>query len=121
MNAVKLARSIGLARAAFGVALLARPQRLSEPWIGSDALGAGTQVAVRGLGGRDLVLGLGTLASSGRDQQRWLAAGIAGDLADLTATLAAGRRVPLRGQVLVGAVASAGIALGARALSGLRD
>ena len=121
MDAVKLTRAIGVARAGFGVGLLARPERLTEAWIGGDAHRAGTQVAVRGLGGRDLVLGIGALTSEGRDRQRWVAAGITGDLVDLTATLAAGDRVPLRGRILVGLLAGAGIALGLRALAGLSN
>jgi hypothetical protein len=121
MDPGQLARSLGLARAGFGVALVSRPEQLTESWIGRDAHGPGTQVAVRGLGARDLVLGIGAAVSAGRDRQRWLAAGMLGDLADLTATLAAGRHVPLRGRVLVGLLAGAGIAMGGAALAGLRD
>ena len=120
VDAVKLTRALGLARAGFGVALVSQPERLTSSWIGRDASGRGTQVAVQGLGARDLVLGLGLCGSDGRDRQRWVAAGMLGDLADLTATLAAGRGVPLRGRVLVGVLAGAGIAMGGAALAGLR-
>ncbi|HWD65542.1 MAG TPA: hypothetical protein VG405_10235 [Solirubrobacteraceae bacterium] len=120
MKPASLARALGLARIAFGLGLIAQPERLATPWIGREAKGPGAQVAVRGLGARDLVLGAGAAVSSGGDRQRWLAAGIVGDVADLTATLAAGRALPLRGRVLVGTVASAGIAMGGAALAGLR-
>jgi hypothetical protein len=105
---------------AFGLGLIAQPEQLTRAWIGEDAKRPGTQVAVRGLGARDLVLGAGAALSSGRDRQLWLAAGMVGDAADLTATVAAGRHLPLRGRVLVGALAGAGIAMGGAALSGLR-
>jgi hypothetical protein len=121
MNPASLARAIGVARVAFGAGLLAQPERLTRAWIGQDATGAGAQVAVRGLGARDLVLGAGAATSGGTDRQRWLAAGMVGDVADLTATLAAGARVPLRGRVLVTLLAGAGLALGGAALAGLRS
>lgn len=120
MDPATLARALGLARIGFGAALIAQPERLAGPWIGREATGRGTQVAVRGLGARDLALGAGTAIATGHDQQRWIAAGIVGDLADLIATLAAGRSLPLRGRILVGVVATAGIAMGATALAGLR-
>ena len=60
-----LARGIAAGRLGFGVALLAAPERLTGPWLGRrDARRAGTVVAVRGLGARDLALGAGTLAAS---------------------------------------------------------
>ncbi|HWD85917.1 MAG TPA: hypothetical protein VG321_09215, partial [Solirubrobacteraceae bacterium] len=106
---------------AFGLGLIAQPERLTRAWIGGDAKRAGAQVAVRGLGARDLVLGAGATISSGSDRQRWLAAGMVGDAADLTATLAAGRALPIRGRVLVGILAGAGLAMGGAALAGLRS
>ncbi|HET9719728.1 MAG TPA: hypothetical protein VFP55_06610 [Solirubrobacteraceae bacterium] len=120
MPPTTLARALGLARVAVGVGLIAQPGRLTTAWLGRDAKAAGTQVAVRGLGARDLVLGAGTAIASGSDRQRWLIAGIVGDVADLTATLAAGRALPARGRVLVAALAGAGVAMGATALAGLR-
>lgn len=120
MHPGTLTRAIGVLRALFGLALVSQPERLTSAWIGRDAAGRGTQVAVQGLGARDLVLGLGTATASGTDRERWLAAGMVGDLADLSATLAAGSRVPLKGRVLVTLVAGAGIAIGAGALAGLR-
>lgn len=120
MSPASLARALGLARIAFGAGLIGQPARLTGAWLGHDAKASGTQVAVRGLGARDLVLGAGTALSNGSDRQRWLIAGIVGDVADLTATLAAGRALPTRGRVLVAALAGAGIAMGGAALAGLR-
>jgi hypothetical protein len=122
MDPGTLTRALGLARTAFGVALVGQPERLTSSWLGRDASGRGrgTQVAVQGLGARDLVLGLGAATAGGADRQRWLAAGMVGDLADLSATLAAGSKVPLKGRVLVALLAGAGIAVGGAALAGLR-
>lgn len=120
MDPGTLTRALGLARTAFGVALIRQPERLTSSWLGRDASGRGTQVAVQGLGARDLVLGLGAATAGGADRQRWLAAGMVGDLADLSATLAAGSKVPLKGRVLVALLAGAGIAVGGAALAGLR-
>lgn len=121
MEPVKLARALGVARIAFGVALVAQPERLTRAWLGRAAGRSGTQVAVRGLGARDLVLGAGLATAAGRDRQRWIIAGMVGDATDLSATLAAGRRVPLVGRVMVAALAGAGIAMGAGALGGGAD
>jgi hypothetical protein len=120
VNPGTLTRALGVARAGFGVALVSQPERLTSSWIGRDATGRGTQVAVQGLGARDLVLGLGAATANGADRQRWLAAGMVGDLADLSATLAAGGKLPLRGRMLVALLAGAGIAVGGAALAGLR-
>lgn len=120
MDPATLARSVALARMAFGVVLIAQPERLTRTWIGAEATGAGTQVISRGLGGRDLVLGAGATVSSGAEQQRWVMASLAADAADLLATVAAGGQVPLKGRALVVLVAGAGIGLGATALAGLR-
>jgi hypothetical protein len=120
MNPALVARVVAAGRIGFGVALILTPERLSTPWLGRDAARTGTQVVTRGLGARDLALGAGALAASESDLRLWVAAGIVADVADLVATVAAGDSLPVAGRVLVGAVASAGAALGAVALAGLR-
>jgi hypothetical protein len=120
MNAALIARLVAAGRVGFGVALMLTPERVTTPWLGSDAARPGTRVATRGLGARDLALGAGALAAEPADLQRWVAAGIVADVADLVATVAAGDSLPGAGRVLVGAVASAGASLGALALNGLR-
>jgi hypothetical protein len=119
-NAALIARLVAAGRVGFGIALMLTPERLTTPWLGSDAARPGTRVATRGLGARDMALGAGTLAAGGTDLQRWVAAGILADAADLLATLAAGNSLPRAGRLLVGAVASGGAALGVLALAGLR-
>ena len=120
MNAALIARLVAAGRVGFGVALTLTPERVTTPWLGSDAARPGTRVATRGLGARDLALGAGVLAATEAELRRWVAAGIVADTADLLATLAAGNSLPRAGRLLVGAVASGGAALGALALAGLR-
>jgi hypothetical protein len=120
VRADRLTQGIAIGRLGFGAAMLAVPERVTRPWIGAEARGAGTQVVVRSLGARDLVIGAGALTSSGADQQRWLLAALVSDATDLIASLAAGATLPLRGRVLVVAAAGGAVAAGAVALAGLR-
>ena len=119
MTGAGLARAIAAGRVGFGIALLAAPERFAGPWLGRDARRAGTVVAVRGLGARDLALGAGALAAPPEALRSWAAAGVIGDLTDLLATVTAGDGVPASGRVLVGGLATGAVALGAVALAGL--
>jgi len=109
---------VAVGRIGFGAALLLAPRRFTEPWLGSDARRGGTQVAARGLGARDLALGLGTLASPPAALRAWVGGSTIGDLTDLLATVASDE-VPLGGKVIVGALASGAVGLGVAALVGL--
>jgi hypothetical protein len=115
-----LARSTAAARVGFGVALLARPELLTAPWIGRDATRPGPKVLARAVGARDLALGAGALACESRDLRLWLAASLIADGADLALTATAGSALPLTGRVLVSATALGGVVLGAIAVAGLR-
>ena len=97
-------------RVGYAVALLAAPERTARPWLGEVAKEAGTTIAVRGLGVRDLVLSSGALASaaSGRPARAWLAACAASDAVDLIATLVADGD-PLPSKSKPGTVAAAGV------------
>ena len=83
-------------RALFGVALLAAPGPVGGGWIGSDASRPASQTMIRGLGGRDVGIGLGGLIALSRDDRPdiWLGAGAVSDLADFAATLAARDHIP---------------------------
>src|SRR5450631_2478696 len=120
MNAALTARLVGAGRIGFGVALILTPGRVTAPWLGRDAGRGGTQVLSRGLGARDVALGVGALAVSEPQLRPWVAAAIVADTADLIATVAAGDALPLASRILVGAIASGGAILGAIALAGLR-
>lgn len=109
------ARFLAATRIALGLALFIAPRQVARGWIGRDADGRGTSAAVRGLGARDVALGVGMLAAirpgdDRRDLHRWVEAGIVADLADGAATVLAGR--PDRQRVLVVAMAASGAAFG---------
>ena len=90
MDAVTLARAIAGARTVIGAALLAAPAVSARRWLGDVSERPGAQVAISGVGSRDLVLGLGTLwalGGRGRDPRPWLIGGAAADAVDLVAVL----------------------------------
>ena len=104
-------------RMAFGLALIALPERVGASWLGTAGTQPAVHVALRGLGARDIGLAAGAAwaASSEGAVRPWLVATVAGDLADLAATLAAGDAVPSRARsgtlALAGASALVGAAL----------
>jgi hypothetical protein len=120
MDARTLGRAVAIGRIGFGLGLILAPERITAPWLGRDSRRAGTHVAARGLGARDVGLGAGALAAGKDALPGWLAAAIVADAADLAATLAAGDSIPLSGRLLVGALATGGAGLGIAALAGLR-
>ncbi len=90
MDPAPLARGAAATRAAIGVALLAAPGPVAKRWLGDVSEQPGAQVAISGLGGRDLALGLGTLWALGgrkRGPRAWLIASGGADLADLVAII----------------------------------
>lgn len=119
MDPRRLAKAIAAGRLAFGAALLAIPEPLVVAWLGGDGRRAGARVLARSVGARDLVLGAGALACSEPDLRNWVLGAAVADTTDLVATLAAGREVPLRGRVLVGALAAGAAASGALAAARL--
>jgi hypothetical protein len=64
MNAALTARLVAAGRVGFGVALILTPGRVTAPWLGRDSGRAGTRVLSRGLGARDVALGVSALAVS---------------------------------------------------------
>ena len=109
MDAPTIARAAAGARAAIGIALLAAPGPAAKRWLGDVSEEPGAQVAISGLGGRDLAIGLGTLWALGgrkRGPRPWLVASAGADVADLVSTLRA--RGGLSTAAVVGTVAIAG-------------
>ena len=96
MNVKAIATGAAAFRALFGVALAAAPGPVGGSWIGSEASRPQAQTMIRGLGGRDIGIGAGTLLALSRDDRPdiWLGAGAVSDLADLVATLAARDQIP---------------------------
>jgi len=120
VNPAPLISAIALGRTAIGIAAIVDPSRALGPWIGPDADRTSNRVLARALGGRDLVLGAGTLRSLGDPDalRPWLAAGILADVVDFGATAAADD-LPLAGRAFVLALAGAAAAAGAVALASL--
>ncbi len=114
MDARTLARQHALGRVLVGAGLTLAPGRAAAGWLGRDARRAGTRVATRAFGARDLAIGLGTAyaAGQGYGARPWLWAGILADAADLTATLRARRELPSLAVPVVGVVAGGSVLLG---------
>ncbi len=83
-------------RVAYGVGLIAAPARLARRWLGRAADTGPTQIPLQALGAREIVLHLGALWAAFGDAplRPWLLASIAGDLTDLTATIARRDQLP---------------------------
>ncbi len=83
-------------RIAYGVGLILAPGRLGRRWLGPESSRAPTQVPLRGLGTREVVLHAGALAAAlgGAPLRPWLLASITGDLTDVAATVAGRRQLP---------------------------
>jgi hypothetical protein len=109
------ARAYALGRAALGAGLVLAPERLGRPWLGAAAGTPGGRAALRGLGGRDLALGLLLLGAVGdRAAAPVLArACAASDAVDAAATVLARDAIPATGRGVV-ALAAGGAATGAR-------
>lgn len=109
-----LARLLAGGRILIGAALVAAPRTAGRRWLGDDADRAATEVVVRGLGGRDVAIGLGALAAleAGTPVRRWLEAGVLADLGDAAAMAVAGDDVPPASRLGTVAVAAGAAALG---------
>jgi hypothetical protein len=113
--------AFALARIAFGAGLIVAPQRVASGWLPGDAGRAPTQVAIRGLGARDVALAGGVVlaARRGAGLRPWLAGCVACDLVDIASTLGAGNELPARSRwgtvALAGTSAGIGVVLAARA------
>ena len=109
MDVPTIARAAAAARAVIGVALLAAPGPAGKRWLGDVSERPGAQVAISGLGGRDIALGLGTFWALGgrrRNPGPWLIASAGADTADLLSTLRS--REGLSTAAVIGTVAIAG-------------
>jgi hypothetical protein len=96
VDATLAARALATARIALGLGLFLAPRRLTRIWLGDEADGRFVPAVVRGVGARDVALGVGTLVALGgneptREADRWLEAAIVGDLGDAVGTLLTGR------------------------------
>jgi len=115
------ARRLAFGRVAIGVALVAVPRLAGRTWVGADAARGGAQVFARGLGARDVALGLGTIAAlrEGAPARPWLRAGVLSDLTDVTATWAARRELPALARIGALGIAGGAALVGARLAASL--
>jgi hypothetical protein len=83
-------------RVAYGAALIAAPERLARRWLGPAAGAPPTQVPLRGMGAREIVVHGAAIAAALNDLplRPFLAASVTGDLADILATVAGRRGLP---------------------------
>lgn len=110
-----LAVAFGVARGAFGAGLIAAPSKVASGWLEKDAARPRAQVAIRGLGARDIAISAGTLAAAraGAPLRPWLLASVGSDIGDIAATFAAGKALGDRARY--GTLALAGISIAAGA------
>ena len=106
MDARLLTRLFACARIGIGLALFAAPRTAARLWLGHE-VSPGAGVLARGLGARDLALGVGQLVTldADRDVEPWMDAAIAADTADAAAVLLARRELDTR--VVAGTTAAA--------------
>jgi hypothetical protein len=115
-----LARFLAAGRVLVGIALVALPDAATRRWLGdATADDPGRQIAVRGLGARDVALGVGTLVAlrnraDARRIARWLEAGVVADLADAAATAVAEDLDAPKAPALGVALGAAGLGLALR-------
>src|SRR4051794_34580961 len=106
MEPLALARQLAVGRMVIGAALVVAPGLAAGGWIGGASGDPAVGAVVRGLGGRDLAIGLGTFSAlrTGESAGHWLLAGAISDFCDLAATVIAGRALPPTGRVGVAAI-----------------
>lgn len=116
------ARLLGLVRVVLGAGFLLMPRRsLSMAWgiDGDRDLGA----IVRGMGGRDLALGLGLLTAleNGGRARGWLEAGALADASDAVGTLLAWGSLPRWRRILIFGTATGAAWMGLQLAAELDD
>ena len=110
----KLAAGVLAFRVAYGAALLIAPGKVAgNRWLGPGAHQPAATVALRGLGAREVALhGIAlALLARGDAVRPWLAASIAGDLADVAAAFASSDGLPDGSASATAAVAGGSAAL----------
>ena len=110
------ATALAAGRVAFGTGLTVAPGPFAGVWIGRQADDRRTQIMCRGLGARDLVLGIGGLLSLRRDDlgspRWWFAAQALTDATDLLATRAAGSALEPGRRRIIELIAGGSAAIG---------
>jgi hypothetical protein len=106
-----------LGRLVFGIAALAAPATVGRTLAGAGGAEPDAQAFLRGMGGREIGLGLGILAAvrAGRPVQSWLISGLLADSSDIAGLTFTWTHLPPAKRWLsmgmAGAAAAAGAAL----------
>jgi hypothetical protein len=114
---MKLVTAYALGRAGFGAALLAAPRAGGQMLSGDGGATPDAQAFLRGMGGREVGLGLGLLAATraSASARPWLIAGVMSDTGDLMGIAGAWRDLPpdkrRAGSALAAATAVVGLGL----------
>jgi hypothetical protein len=118
----KLAAAVLTFRVAYGAALLIAPGKVAgNRWLGPGAYQPAATVALRGLGAREVAVhGIAlALLARGEAVRPWLAASIAGDLADVGAAFISRDGLPANSPAATAAVAGGSAALTAAVAASL--
>jgi hypothetical protein len=91
-----VARLLAWGRILIGSFALVAPRRFERMWIGDATEGTPSHMATRGLGGRDVAIGIGILKTmeNGGPVRGWLEAGAVADASDALGTLSAWGALP---------------------------
>jgi hypothetical protein len=91
-----IARLLSVGRVVAGGLLLVAPRLAARAWTGEELDSSVSAMAVRGLGARDMAIGMGTLAAleHGGDIGGWLRAGAVSDATDAFSVLSHFGRLP---------------------------
>jgi hypothetical protein len=94
MDEKDLARLLGVSRLGVGTILFLAPRRASRFWTGESPEMAVSHMAVRGIGIRDIAIGLGLLTALENDGRvrGWLEASALADAGDAASTLMSWKR-----------------------------
>jgi hypothetical protein len=92
---VEVARFMGALRVGAGIALLLAPRRVARVWTGESGEPLPATLALRGMGARDVALGMGLLMAleTGSPARGWLEGAALSDATDAAATLLDWRRM----------------------------
>ena len=120
----KIAAGVLGFRVAYGLALLVAPGKVAaNRWLGPGARQPAATVALRGLGAREVAvhgIALAVLARGGAVRP-WLAASVAGDIADVGAAFLSRDRLPDGSATATAAVAGGSAALTAAVAAALDE
>jgi hypothetical protein len=91
-----VARLLAWGRILFGGFALVAPRRFERMWVGDAMEGTPSHMATRGLGGRDVAIGVGILKAmeQGGGARGWLEASAVADASDALGTLGAWGALP---------------------------